>query len=67
MNWILFLILFPLLPAVLLLLFRSAALQKWIVIFSSGLICAGAIALAGVYNELWPIKNGIKAVRQLIP
>ena len=28
---------------------------------------AGAIALAGVYNELWPIKNGIKAVRQLVP
>ena len=28
---------------------------------------AGAIALAGVYNELWPIKNGIKAVRQLLP
>ena len=27
---------------------------------------AGAIALAGVYNELCPIKNGIKAVRQLL-
>ncbi len=46
MNWILFLILFPLLPAVLLLFFRSAVLQKWIVFFSSGLICAGAIGLA---------------------
>lgn len=46
MTWILFLILFPLLPAVLLLLFKSAAIQKWIVIVSSGLICAGAIGLA---------------------
>jgi AcrR family transcriptional regulator len=27
---------------------------------------AGAIALAGVYNELWPIRDGIKAVRQLV-
>lgn len=27
---------------------------------------AGSIALAGVYNDLWPIKNGIKAVRQLV-
>ena len=26
---------------------------------------AGAIALAGVYNELWPIHSGIKAVRRL--
>ena len=28
---------------------------------------AGAVALAGIYNELRPIKNGIKAVRQLLP
>jgi AcrR family transcriptional regulator len=27
---------------------------------------AGAIALSGVYNELWPIKSGIKAVRRLV-
>jgi AcrR family transcriptional regulator len=27
---------------------------------------AGAIALAGVYNELWPIQSGIKAVRRLV-
>jgi AcrR family transcriptional regulator len=27
---------------------------------------AGAIALAGVYNELWPIRSGIKAVRRLV-
>jgi AcrR family transcriptional regulator len=27
---------------------------------------AGAIALAGVYNEVWPIKSGIKAVRRLV-
>jgi AcrR family transcriptional regulator len=27
---------------------------------------AGAIALAGVYNELWPIESGIKAVRRLV-
>ncbi len=27
---------------------------------------AGAIALAGVYNELWPIKNGMSAVRRLV-
>ena len=26
---------------------------------------AGAIALAGIYNESWPIKSGIKAVRRL--
>ncbi len=27
---------------------------------------AGSIALAGVYNELWPIQSGIKAVRRLV-
>jgi AcrR family transcriptional regulator len=27
---------------------------------------AGAIALAGVYNESWPIQSGIKAVRRLV-
>jgi AcrR family transcriptional regulator len=27
---------------------------------------AGAIALAGVYNDLWPIRSGIKAVRNLV-
>ena len=46
MNWILFLILFPLLPAILLLWFKSVSMQKWIVIVSSGLISAGAIGLA---------------------
>lgn len=27
---------------------------------------AGAIALAGVYHELWPIRDGIAAVRRLV-
>jgi len=27
---------------------------------------AGAIALAGVYHELWPIRDGIAAVRSLV-
>jgi AcrR family transcriptional regulator len=27
---------------------------------------AGAIALAGVYHDLWPIRSGIKAVRRLV-
>jgi len=27
---------------------------------------AGAIALAGVYNELWPIRDGIAAVQRLV-
>ncbi len=27
---------------------------------------AGAIALAGVYHELWPIRDGVAAVRRLV-
>jgi len=46
MHWIIFLILFPLLPAVLLLVFKSASVQKWIVLISSVFICTGAIGLA---------------------
>jgi ech hydrogenase subunit A len=46
MNWIVFLILFPLLPAALLLITRSTVIQKWIVLFSSALIGAGVIGLA---------------------
>jgi ech hydrogenase subunit A len=45
MHWIIFLILFPLLPAILLLVFKSASVQKWIVLISSVFICAGAIGL----------------------
>ncbi len=46
MNWILFLILFPLLPALLLLVFRSPRMQQGIVITASTLICAGVVGLA---------------------
>jgi ech hydrogenase subunit A len=46
MNWIAFLILFPLLPAFLLLVVKSASIQKWIVLCASILICAAAIGLA---------------------
>ncbi len=46
MSWIIFLILFPLAPAVLLLLFRSVSVQKWIVLVASALICVAAIGLA---------------------
>ncbi len=49
MDWVTFLILFPLIPAVLLLIFRSYFLQKWIVLLSSALIAIGAIALACQY------------------
>jgi ech hydrogenase subunit A len=49
MNWVTFLVLFPLIPAVLLLIFRSYFLQKWIVLLSSALIAIGAIALAFQY------------------
>ncbi len=30
------------------------------------LVIPGPFALAGIYNKLWPIKNGIKAVRLLV-
>ncbi len=46
MNWIVFLILFPLLPALLLLVFRADAVRNGIVIVSSALICAAAVGLA---------------------
>lgn len=46
MNWIVFLIAFPLLPAILVLVLRSAPVQKWIVLGSSALIAAGSIGLA---------------------
>ena len=49
MDWVPFLILFPLIPAILLLVFRSYFVQKWIVLLSSALICIGAIALAARY------------------
>jgi ech hydrogenase subunit A len=53
MNWVLFLILFPLLPAILLLIFKSVSTQKWIVIFAAALICVAAIGLAvtGIRGE----------------
>ena len=44
--WIIFLILFPLLPAVLLLAVKSDRLRKWIVIVSSVLIGLASIAVA---------------------
>jgi len=46
MHWIAFLILFPLLPALLLLLVRSPAVQKGIVMVSAALLCAGTVGLA---------------------
>jgi ech hydrogenase subunit A len=46
MNWIVFLILFPLLPAVLLLLFRSERVRQGIVLAASACICIGVVGLA---------------------
>jgi ech hydrogenase subunit A len=54
MNWIVFLIVFPLLPAFLLLIFKSVSIQKWIVLSASALICAGAIGLAVVCTQGQP-------------
>ncbi|OEU51486.1 MAG: hypothetical protein BA872_03850 [Desulfobacterales bacterium C00003060] len=63
MNWILFLILFPLLPAVLLLFFRSVSIQKWIVLVASALVCAGSIGLAvtctQAKGQYFPITSDI--------
>ena len=55
MGWVTFLILFPLIPAVLLLIFRNYFLQKWIVIISSLLVCIGSIGLCVTYMG---IKGG---------
>ena len=49
MDWVTFLILFPLIPAVLLLIFRSYFIQKWIVLVSTALVIIGAIALSLQY------------------
>jgi len=46
MNLAYFLILFPLLPAVLLLLTKNYHLQKWIVVISSAIIAAASIVFA---------------------
>lgn len=46
MTWITFLIIFPLLPACLVLLFKSVSIQKWVVIIASALICIGSVCLA---------------------
>ncbi|HJO95845.1 MAG TPA: proton-conducting transporter membrane subunit [Victivallales bacterium] len=47
MDWVTFLILFPLIPAILLLFTKkNYSAQKWIVLVSSALICIGVIALA---------------------
>jgi ech hydrogenase subunit A len=54
MNWIVFLILFPLLPAFLLLIGKSASFQKWIVLSASMLICAAAIGLAVNQTQAQP-------------
>ena len=50
MDWITFLILFPLVPAILLLFTKkSLFLQKWIVLISSAVIAITAIGFAGHY------------------
>jgi ech hydrogenase subunit A len=47
MDWVTFLILFPLIPAIALLFTKkNYSAQKWIVLISSALICIGVIALA---------------------
>ena len=51
MDWVTFLILFPLIPAVLLLLTKSHFLQKCIVLISSVLVCIGSIGLAVDYLQ----------------
>ena len=51
MSWILFLILFPLAPAILLVLIKSVSAQKWIVIISSVLIAVAALGVAVCYTS----------------
>jgi ech hydrogenase subunit A len=46
MNWVTFLILFPLIPAIILVFTKSHFLQKWIVLISSALVCIGSIGLS---------------------
>ena len=62
MNWVTFLILFPLVPAVLLLFLKNYHVQKWIVFISSALVCIGSIGLAidfmGSKGEYLPIASG---------
>lgn len=68
MNWIVFLILFPLLPAALVLLFKSPSIQKWIVLSASAFICAGALGLAFTFAQQQPRYFGVESrmVREMI-
>jgi len=69
MKWIAFLIVFPLLPAILVLTIRSASIQKWIVILSSLLICGGSIGLALTCAPGEPQYFGVESslAREAIP
>jgi ech hydrogenase subunit A len=51
MDWVTFLILFPLIPAIILVFTKSHFLQKWIVLISSALVCIGSIGLAVDYMQ----------------
>ena len=51
MNWVTFLILFPLIPAIVLVFTKSHFLQKWIVLISSVLVCIASIGLAVDYMQ----------------
>lgn len=55
MSLIIFLILFPLLPAIALLLFKSDVMRKVIVVVSVGMIAAGSISLAVAYINAGPV------------
>ena len=55
MSLIIFLILFPLLPAIALLLFQSDVIRKVIVVVSVGIIAAGSISLAVAYINAGPV------------
>jgi uncharacterized membrane protein YcaP (DUF421 family) len=54
MSLMLFLILFPLLPAVALLLCKSDVLRKLVVVVSVGVIMAGSISLAVAFVNSGP-------------
>ncbi|MCF7791419.1 MAG: hypothetical protein K9L78_00300 [Victivallales bacterium] len=62
MDWVTFLILFPLIPAVILLFTKSVQLQRVVVLVSSALIILGSVGLACNYMQAGgtylPISSG---------
>ena len=62
MSMMLFLILFPLLPAIALLLFKSDVLRKLFVVVSVGVIMAGSISLAVAYINAGPVYFSVPPI-----